>query len=106
MDMFTYSAIAIPTLNAIDYMIGKYNMTVDTLPSNFMSLGVGITTIIAKYGINFLIDKLKSKLKLNKNDILNDIDDVSDPAFKDEHPDLIDQINSDSISKEKLINEQ
>jgi cytochrome c biogenesis protein CcdA len=104
-DMFAYSAIAVPVVNAILYMVNKYDMNLETLPSNFLSLGLGVTTIAAKHGLNYLIDLLKDKLKLNKSDILKGINDVDDPILKKyPHPEYIDTEYIDDDSK--LIKEQ
>jgi len=104
-DMFGYTSIVIPTINAILYMIGKYNMNLDTLPSNFLSLGLGITTISAKHGLNYIIDKLKDKLNLNKDDIFKNINDIDDPILKRyPHPEYID--TEYNVDKNNLIKEQ
>jgi hypothetical protein len=104
-DMLAYTALLVPFLNAVMFMVGKYDLNIDTLPSNFLSLGLGVTTIIAKHGINFLIDKLKDKLDLNKPEILKNINDVDDPIIKKyPHPEYID-IETDVSDKNKLIKE-
>ena len=61
MEMFGYTSILIPTMNAISSMIGKYHFTMDNLATNFLSIGVGITTILARSGYNYLMKKLKKK---------------------------------------------
>jgi len=104
-DMLAYTSIAIPVLNAILYMVGKYDMNLETLPSNFLSLGIGVTTIVAKHGITYLVNLLQKKLKISKN-VLNDIDDVDDPILKKyDHPEYIDT-EYDVENGEKLIKEQ
>jgi hypothetical protein len=104
-DMFGYTSIVIPVLNAISYMIGKYDMNLETLPSNFLSLGLGVTTLAAKHGLNYLIDLLKDKLKISKNDIFKHVNDVDDPILKKyPHPEYID-VDYDNIENDKLIKE-
>jgi hypothetical protein len=104
-DMFGYTSIVIPVLNAISYMIGKYDMNLETLPSNFLSLGLGVTTLAAKHGLNYLIDLLKDKLKINKKDIFKHVNDVDDPILKKyPHPEYID-VDYDNIENDKLIKE-
>lgn len=104
-DMFAYTSILIPALNGISYMIGKYDLNIDTLPSNFLSIGLGITTIAAKHGINYLIDILKSKLNLNKKEIFGRFDSVEDPILKKYiHPEYIDT-EYDNTEDNKLIKE-
>lgn len=103
-DMFGYTALVIPIINAILYMVGKYDMNLDTLPSNFLSLGLGVTTLSAKHGLNYLIDLLKDKLKLNKKDIFSGVNDIDDPILKKyPHPEYIDVEEYDDS---KLIKEQ
>ncbi len=84
-DMFGYTALMIPIINAISYMITKHSMNLETLPSNFLSIGLGVTTIAAKHGLNYLVDILKNKLGLNKEDIFRNINDVDDPILKKYH---------------------
>lgn len=104
-DMFAYTSIVIPFLNGISYMINKYEINIDTLVSNFVSLGLGVTTIIAKHGINYLINKLKDKLGLNKDDILKNINDIDDPLLKKyPHPEIVDI--EPELGNSKLIKEQ
>lgn len=104
-DMFGYTSLLIPVLNAISYMIGKYDMNLETLPSNFLSLGLGVTTLAAKHGLNYLIDLLKDKLKINKKDIFKHVNDVDDPILKKyPHPEYID-VDYDNIENDKLIKE-
>jgi hypothetical protein len=105
-DMFGYSSLVVPVINAILYMIGKYDLNLETLPANFLSLGVGVTTIAAKHGLNYLIDLIKDKLKLNKADILKGINDIDDPILKKyPHPEYIDT-EYDEEGEEELIKEQ
>lgn len=104
-DMFGYTAIVIPVLHAISYMVGKYDMNLETLPSNFLSLGLGVTTLAAKHGLNYIVDLLKDKLKINKNDIFKHINDIDDPILKKyPHPEYIDVEYDDE--ENKLIKEQ
>lgn len=104
MDMFAYAALSTPIINAALYMIGKYQLTIDTLPANFLSIGLGVTTLIAKHGIRYIINLLKDKIKLDEIDILGS-DHSDDPLItKYPHPEFID---SEFDSKDsKLIKEQ
>jgi hypothetical protein len=65
LDMFGYTALLIPTMNAILSLINNYKFDMDTLPMNFLSIGVGVTTLLAKNGFNYLSNKLKMKLYTN-----------------------------------------
>lgn len=73
-DMFGYTAMLIPIMNAIYYMVDKYDFTPETLAQNFIGLSVGIGTVIAKRGISYLLSKVKSKFPLNKKDIIDSIE--------------------------------
>jgi hypothetical protein len=73
-DMFSYTALLIPFMNGIMYIIGKYNLTIDTMIQNFFGLSVGIGTIISKHVIIDIINKLSDKFKINKKNITSEID--------------------------------
>lgn len=100
-DMFAYTSIAIPVINAILFMIDKYHMDANSLPSNFLSLGLGVTTIAAKHGMNFILNKLGKSV--DKDVVMNDIE-KSDPILKKGQTKFVDTeyINDDG---EKLISE-
>ena len=66
MDMFAYAGILIPIMNGISYIIGKYNLTLDSFIENFFGLSMGIATIITKHGITWLIHRLRNKLNISK----------------------------------------
>jgi hypothetical protein len=71
-DMFSYTSILVPILSAITTLVSKNNYNLDTFSNSFISLGIGITTLTAKHGLNWLIQKLKNKIYLN-NDINKNI---------------------------------
>jgi hypothetical protein len=73
-DMFSYTAILIPIMNAILFLIGKYELTPDTIVQNFFSLGMGVASKIAKHGLVELISKLKNRLNINKEKVLDEIE--------------------------------
>jgi hypothetical protein len=74
-DMFAYTAILIPIMNGILYIIGKYDLSVDTFLQNFAALGIGVGTLIAKNGIISIIDKLKDKISTkDKKEIVDEVD--------------------------------
>ena len=50
-DMFAYTSMLIPIMNGILYIVGKYDMNLDTICDNFMGLAMGIGTVMAKHGI-------------------------------------------------------
>lgn len=78
-DMFSYTALLIPFLNAVAAVVGKYDLNIDTLPGNFIGIGVGIGSIVAKNGISYIIDKMKGKTKINKEKALKDVGDEKHP---------------------------
>lgn len=74
MDMFAYTGLLIPVMNGIMYVIGKYDLTIDSMINNFVGLGIGVGTIIAKHGIIDIIDKLRDKFPINKNKVASEIE--------------------------------
>ena len=76
--MFSYTSLLIPTINAIMSMINKYDLNLDTLLGNFLSLSVGITTIVSKQGLEWLFRKLKKRLNLKGNNPKGQIDIIND----------------------------
>ena len=99
-DMFAYSAIMVPCMNAIHAFIGKYDITVDNIVANLLSLGAAGTALIAKQGINWLMNKLKGILQKNDIDIPGKNHDlVIDPY------EIIDstELQSKNLIKEKKV---
>lgn len=74
-DMFAYTAMLIPVMNAINAIIDKYDFTPETLAQNFIGLAIGITTVAAKHSLIDIFDKLKNKFSLPKKEIIMDIED-------------------------------
>jgi hypothetical protein len=93
-DMFGYTSILIPTMNALSSIISDYNWTMGTIIGNLSSLGVGVLTFLAKNGWDYLVKRLKSKTEINP-----DIDkiDVDTSVVKG---------NDTMPSNTKMINEQ
>jgi hypothetical protein len=79
-DMFGYTAILIPIMNAILWIIGKYEMSVDSVIQNFFSLGMGIASRIAKHGLVELINKLKGIISNKTKDEI--IDELETPVIQ------------------------
>jgi hypothetical protein len=73
-DMFAYASLAIPILNGINAIVGKYNLTLDTLPANFLGLAVGVGSLIAKHGISDILNRIKGKIPFNKSKIIDEIE--------------------------------
>lgn len=94
-DIFGYTALLIPAMNGIFYMIHKYDMNIDSMINNFLSLGLGVASLYAKHGINYLIDKLKNSINIKKMKL------DEEPIIKNS-PEFID-VEDDSVVK--TINE-
>jgi hypothetical protein len=62
LDIFAYTSILVPFMNGIKYIVGKYELTTDNFVGNFTSLGIGVTSLVAKHGINYIKSKLKKNL--------------------------------------------
>ncbi len=73
-DMFAYTAILIPIMNGINYIIGKYNLNLDTIIQNFSILSTGVATIIAKNGIIEILNKIKNRVKVNTKEVVDEIE--------------------------------
>jgi hypothetical protein len=97
-EMFAYTSILLPTMNAISSMIGTYNLNLETLPTNFLSLGVGISGFLAKNAFNYLVSKLRDKLNLKVDPELNIPTAVRSYDIKDG--------DMGDMGKNKLIKEQ
>ena len=97
-DMFAYAGIMIPCMNAIATYIGKYEMNMDTIIGNLLSLGVAGGALVAKQGINWLMNKLKKSLDIKDINIPDSDDKVISPY------DMID-IESETPQDSKLIKE-
>jgi hypothetical protein len=85
-DMFAYTSLVIPLLNGVSSVVGKYNLNLDTLPGNFLGLGLGVATLVAKNSIIEILNKFKSK---NSKINIPDIDKVEG----DKSVNLIKEIN-------------
>lgn len=66
-DLFAYTSLLIPTMNAISGVINVHNLDVETLPieigKNLLVFGVGVTTMLAKRGFEWLSKKVMDFLK-------------------------------------------
>ena len=100
-DMFAYTAFLLPILNGVNFIIGKYDLNIDTLPDNFIGLSIGLGTIIAKYGIIDIVKRIKGKF--NKKEIIDDkeLDDIESPVQN-----FSTFIDKDNEQSGDLINEQ
>jgi hypothetical protein len=84
-DMISYTAMLVPVMNGINAIIGIYNMDLGTFLMNLAMFSAGITALMAKHGISFLMNKLKDVLKLSKNDrerLKKEVEDIEVPLIK------------------------
>ncbi len=101
-DMFAYTSILIPIMNAIMTVIGLHKMSVDDVIANFFMLSVGVATRIAKHGLVEILDRLRKFISpKSKRDILDEIETPVIQKFGDfTHGD------TDSKQEGDLIKEQ
>jgi len=64
-DMFGYTSLLIPCMNAISYVVDSHDFDMDSLISNMGVAGIGVSTLLAKKTFNNLYNLLKKKVKLN-----------------------------------------
>ena len=100
-DMFAYTSMLIPILNGINYIIGKYDLNLDTFLENFIGLSMGIATLIAKHGLKYIVHKLKDKLNISDDEEKQIISELDSSTVKK----ISDFSNKDNIEGE-IINEQ
>jgi len=75
-DMFGYTAILQPTMNAISIFVGTYQLTPDNLVGNLISLAAGISTISVKKLYNFVKNKVNKSS--DDEDVLSDVSDLQE----------------------------
>jgi hypothetical protein len=75
-DMFAYTALLIPIMNGVLTVIGKYNLNLDSLITNFIGLAMGIGTLLTKHGMIDILNKLKG-FNIDKKKIVDEIDSPS-----------------------------
>ena len=98
LEMFGYTSLLIPVMNAINSLVGKYEFNVDTIVGNFLAIGAGITTFLAKNSINFLIDKLSKRIKLSKGKIgISPVRDIMDGESDSSGKLISENNNSDQL---------
>lgn len=99
LDMIGYASILVPTMNAISFLVSNYNLDMDSLTGNFLSLGLGISSFIAKNGFMYIVDRLKKKFGIKVNP------DIQEPTFIKPY-DVKDGDSPKRDDKSKLITEQ
>jgi hypothetical protein len=99
MDMFAYTTILIPILNGIHFIIGKYDLTLDSFLENFVGLSMGIATLIAKHGIKYIVRGLKDRLNISdeeEKDIVTELDASTIKKISD----FRDDVDGESINEQ------
>lgn len=100
LDMFGYTSLLLPTMNAISTLIGKYDFNLDNLPINLLTVGVGVTSLLAKNSLNYLITRLKDKFNLKVNP------DLDKPTVVRPYSGEIKDGEERDLGKNQLIKEQ
>lgn len=66
-DLFAYTALLIPTMNAISGIININNLNLENLPleiaKNLLVFGVGVGTMLAKRGFEWISNKIRDFLR-------------------------------------------
>lgn len=76
-DMFAYTSLLVPILNSINFIVDKYDLTMDTLIYNLSGIAMGVVTIIVKHGVKEILKRLGIS-KVKKEEIIDDIEDDFD----------------------------
>jgi len=87
-------------MNAILAFVNKYDMNIDNIISNLLSIGVAGGALIARQGVNWLINKLKNVLKLKDVQVPDPDDNKIISPY-----DMID-LETETEEDTKLIKEQ
>lgn len=81
-DMFAYTSLLIPVLNSVNFIVGKYDLTMDMLVYNLSGIAMGVLTIIVKHGVKEILKRLGIK-KVQKEEIIDNIEDEFDDIDND-----------------------
>lgn len=98
LEMLGYTAIMVPVMNTIAAFVGNYDMNIDTLPGNLLSLALGVAAVLSKQGVNFLFDRLRKVFMKDDNF------EFDDSVVK--NLDIVDIIDHDVDTTQELIKEQ
>ena len=99
-DMFAYTSFLVPCMNVFYSFVNKYDLNLDTIQSNFLSIGAGVLTLIAKNGVSYLISKLSDKFNLRKDKIMQDLEVPTIKKYP--HPSFVD-VDMEKDSNTELI---
>jgi hypothetical protein len=81
-DMFAYTSLLIPVLNSVNFIVNKYDLTMDMLVYNLSGIAMGVLTIIVKHGVKEILKRLGIK-KVQKEEIIDNIEDEFDDIDND-----------------------
>tara|TARA_Y100000389_G_scaffold40895_1_gene35512 strand:- start:6625 stop:7431 length:807 start_codon:yes stop_codon:yes gene_type:complete len=81
-DMFAYTSLLIPVLNSVNFIVNKYELTMDKLIYNLSGIAMGVLTLIVKHGVKEIIKRLGIK-KVQKEEIIDNIEDEFDDIDND-----------------------
>ena len=81
-DMFAYTSLLIPVLNSVNFIVNKYDLTMDTLIYNLSGISMGVLTLIIKHGVKEILKRLGIK-KVQKEEIIDNIEDEFDDIDND-----------------------
>ena len=107
-DAFSYTTIFVPCAMALNSLITKHHLSIDSFVNHFMMIGLGTLTITAKHYLIDLLNKLKNKFKINidESKILNFFKTTKDMIVKKfSQYDKDEQVNETSFESEKYLKE-
>lgn len=93
-DMFAYTAMLAPIMNSINAVIELSGMNLDSFIANASIFILGITTIIAKHGTEFFVNKMKNLFNLKEKER-----EEIKSEIKDDYNNIISNSNTPSIKK-------
>jgi hypothetical protein len=64
-EMLGYTSLMLPFMNAISYVVGKYDLNPESLVGNLLSIGLSLGAFSGKNIINTIVKKLKDKIEIS-----------------------------------------
>lgn len=100
-DMLGYTMILMPTMNAISAVVGEYNLNLDTLPGNLLSIAAGVGTFLTKNIFNFLVNKIKKKTNIDVDTKHLDIPVAAKPYEISDGDEDLENLKGNNLIKEQ-----
>ena len=100
-DMLGYTMILLPTMNAISAVVGEYNLNLDTLPGNLLSIAAGIGTFLTKNIFKFIINKIKKNTTVNFDTKHLDIPVAAKPYEISDGDEDLENLKGNNLIKEQ-----